>query len=853
MKLLIRRRDLAGFAALVLMVTASAQADRAPVLQQIEVPHSYYFREMYLPQVSSGPQNPSWSPDGQSLVYSMQGSLWRQSIGSGTATQLTAGPGYDHQPDWSPDGRRIAFTRYHDDAMELYILDVASGDVRQVTESGDVNLEPRWSPDGRKLAFVSTQGTGRFHVYVGEFEENLFSASALFTERKSGVLRYYYGAYDHEISPSWSPEGDGLFYVANPEVPYGTGSIWFHSFEDDAQPMLVRQEETTWRARPDVAPDGRRLIYSSYLGRQWHQLWITLVGGKGEPFPLTYGDFDITGARWSPDGERIAFTTNEGGNTGIRIVDMPGGKMTSIDVEDREYLEPVGTILLSITRMSGDPASARVSVVSAEGRSYAPHDSWMHADDNFDREQRNEEARYFHVDGNASIDVPAGQATLTVWHGPESQIERRTVEVEAATKSLVRVELRRVALPEEWQGWYSGDVHVHMNYGGVYRNTPQYLVWQAEAEDLDVVFNLIVNKEQRVPDAGYFSGDADIASSQAVVLQHAQEFHTGFWGHIGLLGLSEHLLLPDYAAYPETAAASLYPDNVTVEKWARAQKAIAGYVHPFEFPLPDPANDAELTNALPIDAALGMVDYYEVVGFADHRASAEIWYRLLNCGFRISAAGGTDAMANFASLRGPIGMNRTYVFAPDWPIDPNARRDMWLDGLRAGKSIATNGPLLGLSVNEEGPGTVLSFSEMKAARYSGFMRSAVPLDKLELVLNGEVVRELTLSEDRMSADFAGSIEIARSSWLLLRASAMSPHPDVFDMYPYATTSPIYVNIGAIGPRSREDAEYFLAWIERARKSAAAHADYNSVVERERVLDNIDKAIRVFQDRRQDAP
>ncbi|HET6796569.1 MAG TPA: hypothetical protein VFH40_05350, partial [Gemmatimonadales bacterium] len=76
-------------------------AQRQPVLQQIKVPHNYYYREMYLPQVTSGPSSVTWSPDGRELIYSMQGSLWRQRIGSSSVRQLTAGPGYDYQPDWS--------------------------------------------------------------------------------------------------------------------------------------------------------------------------------------------------------------------------------------------------------------------------------------------------------------------------------------------------------------------------------------------------------------------------------------------------------------------------------------------------------------------------------------------------------------------------------------------------------------------------------------------------------------------------------------------------------------------------------------------------------------------------------
>ena len=75
---------------------------RDPVLKQIDLPHRYYYREMYLPQLTTGPNSAAWSSDSRSLVYSMAGTLWRQSVDSGIAEQLTAGPGYDYQPDCSP-------------------------------------------------------------------------------------------------------------------------------------------------------------------------------------------------------------------------------------------------------------------------------------------------------------------------------------------------------------------------------------------------------------------------------------------------------------------------------------------------------------------------------------------------------------------------------------------------------------------------------------------------------------------------------------------------------------------------------------------------------------------------------
>ena len=83
-------------------------------------------------------------------------------------------------------------------------------------------------------------------------------------------------------------------------------------------------------------------------------------------------------------------------------------------------------------------------------------------------------------------------------------------------------------------------------------------------------------------------------------------------------------------------------------------------------------------------------------------ATAHVWYRILNCGFRLPAGAGTDAMANFASLRGPVGMNRVYV-RTGAPLDQRRL----LDSLKAGRSFATNGPLLELTLGGRGLGEEL--------------------------------------------------------------------------------------------------------------------------------------------------
>src|SRR5579862_1811694 len=105
-------------------VGLTAQAQRLPVLQQIQLPHPYYYREMYLPQLTSGPSSVAWSPDSREVVYSMGGTLWRQRVDSESAEQLTDGSAYDYQPDWSPDGRYILYTSGTGEVLELWLLDL---------------------------------------------------------------------------------------------------------------------------------------------------------------------------------------------------------------------------------------------------------------------------------------------------------------------------------------------------------------------------------------------------------------------------------------------------------------------------------------------------------------------------------------------------------------------------------------------------------------------------------------------------------------------------------------------------------------------------------------------------------
>jgi hypothetical protein len=276
--------------------------------------------------------------------------------------------------------------------------------------------------------------------------------------------------------------------------------------------------------------------------------------------------------------------------------------------------------------------------------------------------------------------------------------------------------------------------------------------------------------------------------------------------------------------------ASPYPHNGVVADLAHEQGGLVGYVHPYDWRIV-PEKEKSLSHALPADVMAGKVDYLEVVGFSDHKATAEVWYRLLNLGFHLPAGAGTDAMANYASLRGPVGLNRVF-------LDTDGRRDIaaMKDALKQGRGFVSNGPLLGLEIGGIRPGGTLQVGSNARASYRVALRSPVAVNHLELVMNGQVVRTFKLGRVRQQFDASGELPLARSGWLVLRAWNDQADPQVLDIYPYATTSPVYVQAARPAPDARDDAKYFVTWLDRVIEAAAARTDYNDETEKRETLD-----------------
>ncbi len=792
----------------------------------------------YQPSATTGPTFPAWSPDGKQLAFAMEGSVWIIDATGGDARQVTTAFSYDSQPQWSPNGRSIVYVGDLGTTTELFLVDVASRQTRQLTHLGRITLDPHWSPDGQTIVFTCGS-TGTWSSGGNYFNiATMPAAGGTATQITHSHPGQGFNAATENFSPTFSADGKSLLFVSRrapgwSAVMIGSGWLWRMSVAG-GQPTLVHAEETLYQARPVMSPDGSRLAYISF--RRGKSTVTVLPAEGGEPLPITTGSAEEFMPAWSPDSAWIAFVDNsDRGRTALWVIGANGGVPRRVEIRGRRYAYPVGQVKVTLVNPGGDTA-ARLYVRASNGKSYFPLDS-------FHREQSATRDHYTHVEGEFIVTLPVGTATIEVTKGFEYAPIRTTVEARANETSAATLTLRRIAnMPAA--GWWSGDNHVHGEYGGMLDITPEVVAFMERAEDLHVVHDLICNRDNRIFDMQYFEGKPSGWSRPDRILYYSEEYRPSFYGHMGLLGLKQ-FVWPFYNGERGTAWAPHFPTNADALDMAHAAGGWGGPWHMFNYD-EDPA-DVDYGNGreVPVDVALGKADFVEVLSlWSNQLTNVKIWYKLLNAGFKVPITSGTDSFPNFD--RNPaVGAVRVYARA-----GAQLTYDGWMKALLAGRSFVTSGPLLQFTVDGHEAGDTISLpaSGNASVTVHALVDSIVPMSTLSVIRNGEVVASLDLTRVKNGhAELAQTVDVPESGWLALRVDGDGKtHHLVMKSSVFAHTAPVYVARGSAPTRSAESARYFITWIDRSIELVEAEKTWNTPADKQHVIDVYQRGRQVYE-------
>ncbi len=278
--------------------------------------------------------------DGDVDIYVMN------SDGSGVE-QLTDNDSVDTSPSWSPDGDRIVFTSDRDNDEEIYNLYAMNADgsgVEQLTDDCS-NGDPAWSPDGSRIAFTSlgdiyvmnADGSGKIQL-TGEPND---SCAQLFFSDRDGQHAWYVRNADGSIElymgddsridgpgdtdPVWSPDGKRIaFQTMNNEG----GGIYVMNADGSGVERLNEDDMfmfwgVAW------SPDGDRIAFSStpeldlQSGVFDTNVYVMNANGSGAE-RLTDNEHIDGYPTWSPDGDRIAFSSLRDDDFGIYVMNVDG-------------------------------------------------------------------------------------------------------------------------------------------------------------------------------------------------------------------------------------------------------------------------------------------------------------------------------------------------------------------------------------------------------------------------------------------------------------------------------------------------------------------------------------------------
>lgn len=368
--------------------------------------------------------------------------------------------------------------------------------------------------------------------------------------------------------------------------------------------------------------------------------------------------------------------------------------------------------------------------------------------------------------------------------------------------------------------WYAGDMHVHRNCGeGTSILSETEFTAMMEPNDLAVISVLVDMGDGEVKDSKTdllkVDGTDAVQSEPGRIVHYDAEWHfdpagttfenKALGGHLVMLGLKEAHTIWDESPYK-------------ILEWGKKQNAIMGFCHMqyLKDSIPDTLDCCTPVD-FPVEAALGTIDFLaEDVWLND--ASVKAYYRLLNCGFRLGWAAGTDFPCNNSR---PFGSLLTYVQVKNNPLTYK----QWIEGIKNGRTVVTtNGHLEFLDLKVNGtvtPGDEIRLKDKGPVGVEVCWTSvSEQTGRIELVLNGKVIvtKEGTAKPGEQVA-LRTIVPVTESSWICARRMDEKGHR--------SHSAPVYVTILDKPIRaSAVDARYFVRWIDKTIENISHGGKWN---------------------------
>lgn len=784
-----------------------------------------------------GASDPTWSPDGAQLALSLFGSLWTVAANGGEATQLTTSRGFHEHASWSPDGASVAFIRGENPrgrfakvSGELVIVDVETGRERTVRLPYRTAGTLDWSADGDTiLCALQVPGAGALLAAV---------------DPVSGNNRLLHARPQRNPAGPWLEVSGGTEAIVFAAQRVGSPQVWALPARRDG---FTVQFPLTRYVPEDIAvldgvsalPDGGS-VYSADIINGRGNFELYRVSGNGtEPEVITDTPRHELSPEVSPDGSRIAYASNKLGNMDVFTMPASGGEPTHVQIEALKFREPAGAVRVTVLDEFDQPTAVRLYVEASDGKGYAPRGEPIFY---YSLEPSGGRDAFFVALGTSEFPVPGGALRLTAVRGYEYRLSSATLDIAPGATTEVTLRMERWT---NWnqRGWYSGENHFHANYLGSYYQRPQQSLAWLKAMDLNAANMIVANAQGAfVHDKEFFTGELSPLSTDRHFLYWGQEYRNSDpLGHMGFLNI-KRLVPPSYTSVIGSDSPYDFPLNTMAALEARSQGGLVTYMHPIGGAHRDVFDTNLGAKESVVTAALGGLDTLDVLPYGD--AAYQLWYTLLNCGFRISAGAGTDAFTNWRGINRIPGGSRQYVH-----VGGKMTWERWIERYREGRSFATTGPLLTFKVNGSGVGEEIRFSP--GTTYRATLRADVtsrtPIGRVEFVRDGRVIESADARGAR-SFRLEREVQVDDSSWFAARV--YGPGAPGLTTEARAHSSPVYVIAGGKPPLVREDLTIALRWVDRLWAYLVERDNFGSRENRAAAAEMVEDARRHYREKLQ---